>query len=116
MPRVKRGKTHLKHRKNILKRTKGFMWGRKSKIKLAKIAALKAGKNAYRDRRLKKRDMRALWQLRINAAARESGISYSQLIGKLKKAKITIDRKIMPELPLKFPQAFKAIVAAAKKA
>src|SRR3989338_3971038 len=115
MPRVKRGKTHLKHRKNILKRTKGFMWGRKSKIKLAKIAVLKAGKNAYRDRRLKKRSMRGLWQTRINAAAHEHGMSYSKLMGALKKAGVALDRKILSQLAATRPETFAAIVNAVLK-
>lgn len=95
--------------------TKGYMWGRKSKLKLAKTAILKAGKNAYRDRRLKKRDMRALWQTRINAAVRPEGLSYSRFIGGLKKAGIVLDRKILAEIAMKNPEAFKVIVAAAKK-
>jgi large subunit ribosomal protein L20 len=115
MPRVKRGKLHLKRRKNILRQTKGYMWGRKSKIKLAKTAILKAGQNMYRDRRLKKRDMRGLWQLRINAAARENGWSYSKLIGALKKAKVGLDRKILSQLAMQYPDAFKSVVAMAKK-
>src|SRR4026209_1907885 len=115
MPRVKRGKTHLKRRKNIMAQTKGYMWGRKSKIKLAKVAILKAGKNAYRDRRLKKRDMRGLWQLRINAAARENGWSYSKLMGALKKADVALDRKVLSELAMKYPEAFKSVVATAKR-
>lgn len=115
MPRVKRGTIHVKHRKNILAQTKGYMWGRKNKIKLAKVAILKAGNNAYRDRRLKKRDMRGLWQVRINAAARENGMSYSKLMGALKKSSIMIDRKILSEIAMKHPDLFKAIVTAAKK-
>lgn len=115
MPRVKRGKTHLKRRKNIMAQTKGYMWGRKSKLKLAKTAILKAGKNAYRDRRLKKRNMRGLWQTRINAAVRPEGLSYSRFIGALKKAGIILDRKILAEIAMKNPEAFKAIVAASKK-
>ena len=115
MPRVKRGTIHLKRRKNILRQTKGYMWGRKNRIKLAKIAVLKAGKNAYRDRRLKKRDMRALWQTRINAAARMEGLSYSKLMGALHKAGVTIDRKILSQLAAQYPEAFKAIAALAKK-
>ncbi len=115
MPRVKRGKIHLKRRAHLKQQVKGFMWGRKSKMKLMPIAILKAGKNAYRDRRLKKRDMRALWQLRINAAARENGWSYSKLIGALKKANVALDRKILSELAVKYPEAFKAVVALAKK-
>lgn len=114
MPRVKRGKMHLKRRKNILRLTKGYMWGRKSKIKLAKTAVLKAGQNAYRDRRLKKRDMRGLWQLRINAAARENGWSYSKLMGALKKANVGLDRKILAELALKYPETFKSVISLAK--
>ncbi|MDD5251674.1 MAG: 50S ribosomal protein L20 [Patescibacteria group bacterium] len=114
MPRVKRGKAHLKRRKNILAQTKGYMWGRKSKVKLAKVAILKAGKNAYRDRRRKKRDMRSLWQIRINAAARENGLSYSRLIDALKKAGIVIDRKIMSQLAAEHPAIFAEVVKATK--
>ena len=91
--------------------TKGYMWGRKSKLKLAKIAILKAGKNAYRDRRRKKRTMRRLWQTRVNAAARENGISYSKLIGALKKSGIVLDRKILSQLAMLYPEVFKAVVA-----
>ena len=115
MPRVKRGTIHLKRRKNLLAQTKGYMWGRKSKIKLAKIAMLKAGKNAYRDRRLKKRDMRGLMQVRINAAARTEGISYSKLMDALKKGNITLDRKILSQLAMTYPAVFKAVVASVKK-
>jgi large subunit ribosomal protein L20 len=111
MPRVKRGKTHLKRRKNIMAQTKGYMWGRKSKLKLAKVAILKAGKNAYKDRRRKKREMRNLWQIKINAAVRPE-MSYSKFIGGIHKAGIVIDRKIMAVLAEKYPEAFKAIVAA----
>jgi large subunit ribosomal protein L20 len=115
MPRVKRGKMHLKRRKNLLAQTKGYMWGRKSKIKLAKTAVLKAGKNAYRDRRLKKRTMRGLWQIKISAAAREGDMSYSKLMGALKKANVTLDRKILAQLAENYPNAFKAVMASAKK-
>jgi len=115
MPRVKRGKIHLKRRKGVLKHTKGFKWGRKSKLKVAKIAATKAGVYAYRDRRNKKRTMRALWQVRINAAARLNGLSYSKLMDALKKASITIDRKILSKIAAERPNTFKAIVEAAKK-
>ena len=94
--------------------TKGYMWGRKSKLKLAKVAILKAGKNAYRDRRLKKRDMRALWQTRVNAAARENGVSYSKLMGGLKKANVELDRKILSQLAAQYPEAFKTVVESAK--
>ncbi|MFA6603595.1 MAG: 50S ribosomal protein L20 [Patescibacteria group bacterium] len=115
MPRVKRGKLHLKRRKNLLAQTKGFMWGRKSKIKLAKVAVYKSGKNAYTGRKLKKRDMRGLWQTRIGAAARVEGLSYSKLIGDLHKAGITLNRKSLAALAAKYPEAFKAVIAATKK-
>jgi large subunit ribosomal protein L20 len=116
MPRVKRGKTHLKRRKNIMAQTKGYMWGRKSKLKLAQVAILKAGKNAYRDRRAKKRDMRGLWQIKINAGVRQEGTTYSKFMGAVHKADIVIDRKIMAVLAEKYPEAFKAIIAASKVA
>ncbi|PIY96273.1 MAG: 50S ribosomal protein L20 [Candidatus Kerfeldbacteria bacterium CG_4_10_14_0_8_um_filter_42_10] len=111
MARVKRGKAHLKKRKQLLKRTKGYKWGRKSKIKLAKTAVLKAGVYAYRDRRVKKRDFRRLWQIRINAACRLEGISYSRFINLLKKSKVEIDRKVLADLAMNNPEIFKAIVA-----
>ncbi|KKR48857.1 MAG: 50S ribosomal protein L20 [Candidatus Magasanikbacteria bacterium GW2011_GWC2_40_17] len=110
MSRVKRGKSHLKHRKNILKQTKGYRWGRKSKITLAKTAILKAGVNAYRDRRNKKRAARALWQIKINAACRLCGTTYSKLMGKLKKSQVILDRKVLAEIAKKYPEVFKAIV------
>src|SRR3989338_1917705 len=111
MTRVKRGVQHSKHRRNILKMTKGYMWGRKSKIKLAKTAVLKAGVNAYRDRRLKKRDQRGFWILRINAALRENGLTYSKFIDKLKKAGVTLDRKVLSEIAANHPDVFKKIIA-----
>jgi large subunit ribosomal protein L20 len=110
MARIKRGKSHLKHRKNILRKTKGYMWGRKSKIKLAKVAVLKAGRYAYRDRKAKKRVFRGLWQVNLNAALRELGISYSKFIGNLKKKNIELDRKILSTLAEKHPAVFKKIV------
>ena len=110
MPRIKRGTHRIKRRKNILARTKGMMWGRKSKITLAKTAATKAGQNAYVGRKLKKRDNRGLMQVRINAAAREHGISYSKLMGDLKKRKIGLDRKVLSEIAAKHPKVFEKIV------
>ncbi|MFH2062530.1 MAG: 50S ribosomal protein L20 [bacterium] len=115
MPRVKRGKIHLKRRKGILKRTKGFMWGRKSKLKLAQTAATKAGVYSYRDRRNKKRSMRQLWQIRLNAAARLHGLSYSRLIDMLKKAGVTLDRQVLSKIAATRPNTFKAVVDAVKK-
>lgn len=110
MPRVKRGTHRIKRRKNILARTKGMMWGRKNRITLAKIAAIKAGWNAYRDRKLKKRDNRGLMQIRISAAARTLGTSYSKLMGDLKKRNIGLDRKILSQLAATHPNVFEKIV------
>lgn len=114
MPRVKRGTVRARKRARILKRTKGMMWGRKSKIKLAKTAATKAGAYAYRDRRARKRDFRSLWLVRLNAALRENGWTYSRFIGALKKANIALDRKILADLAVNHPQVFKAVIEAAK--
>ncbi len=112
MPRVKRGTHHIKRRKNILARTKGMMWGRKSKITLAKPAAYKAGVQAYVGRKLKKRDNRGLQQTRINAAARELGTTYSKLISDLKRRKIELDRKVLAEIAMHHPAVFAKIVNA----
>ena len=115
MARIKRGRVHARKRARLLKRTKGMMWGRKSKIKLAKTAATKAGLYAYRDRRTKKRDFRSLWTMRLNAAVREYGWTYGKFIDALKKSKIELDRKVLSELAIKHPAIFKAIVASLKK-
>ncbi|PWB39131.1 MAG: 50S ribosomal protein L20 [Parcubacteria group bacterium] len=110
MPRVKRGTTHVKHRKNILKKTKGFKWGRKNKIRAAKEAILHAGVNAQRDRHRKKRVHRALWQTKLNAALRPLGSKYSTFIDQLKKNKIALDRKVLAQLAEHNPKVFAAIV------
>lgn len=115
MPRVKRGKVRARKRARVLKRTKGMMWGRKSKIKLAKTAATKAGAYAYRDRRNKKRDMRSLWLVRLNAGLRELGLSYSKFSGLLTKAKIKLDRKVLSELAASHPAVFKTLVETTAK-
>lgn len=112
MPRVKRGTHRIKRRKNILARTKGMMWGRKSKITLAKVAATKSGVNAYVGRKLKKRDNRALQQVRINAAAREIGTTYSKVISDLKKRKIELDRKVLSQIAASYPAVFEKLVKA----
>jgi len=104
----------LKHRKNLLKQVKGYRWGRKSKIKLARVAMLKAGVYAYRDRRAKKRLARQLWQVKINAASRDNGLSYSKLSGALKKAKVDLDRKILADLAENHPAVFAKVVEAVK--
>lgn len=87
------------------------MWGRKSKLTLAKTAALKAGVNAYRDRKLKKRDNRAVQQIRIGAAAKELGTSYSKIIGGLHKKQVGLDRKVLAIIADQYPAVFKQIVA-----
>lgn len=110
MARVKRGTQHTKRRKNLLSKTKGMKWGRKSKIRLARPAMLKAGVYAYRDRRNKKRAFRRLWQVRINAAVRPLGLSYSKFIGALKKANIALDRKVLAGLAKDHPAVFEKVV------
>ncbi len=106
---------HAKRRRNLLSKTKGYKWGRKSKIKLAKTAVLKAGVNAYRGRKQKKRDFRSLWTVRLNAAAREHGMSYSKFIDALKKANVALDRKVLANNALEHPAVFAKIVAEVKK-
>ncbi len=115
MPRVKRGKVRPKKRKKILKQAKGYRWGRKKLIKLAKTAVKKAGVYAYRDRKNKKRVARRLWQIKINAAVREFGLSYSKFINGLKKAKIDLDRKILANLAEEKPEIFKKIIDKVKE-
>jgi len=110
MPRVKRGTQHTKRRRNILTKAKGFKWGRKSKIKDAKTAVTKAGAHAYRDRRVKKRTRRALWQVKINAAAHANGTNYSKLIDALKKQNSEIDRKVLAHIAEQHPELFTTIV------
>ncbi len=115
MPRVKRGKTHVAKRKKLFSQVKGYRWRRKNTIKQAKTAIYKAGVHAFRDRRKKKRNNRALWQVQINAACRENGLTYSRFINLLKIDKIEVDRKILSELANICPKAFAAIVAEVKK-
>lgn len=115
MPRVKRGTTHVKKRRKLLKKTKGYKWGRKKLIKQAKTAVLKAGVHAYTDRRRKKRTSRALWQIKISAFVKEQGLSYSKFMGMLKAAKVEIDRKILADLAENYPKALEAIIRQIKK-
>ena len=110
MPRVKRGKIALKRRHKVLGQTKGFRWQRKSKERAAKEALLHAGVHAFHDRRKKKRNFRALWNIKINAGARENGLSYSKLIFQLKKSGIGLNRKMLAELAEKHPEVFKKIL------
>ncbi len=114
MVRVKGGKFSQKRRRHLLEYAKGFRWGRKTKIKRAKEALLHAWKYAYRDRRAKKREFRKLWQIQINAACREQGISYSRFVEGLKKNKIELDRKILSQLAQKNPEVFKKIAEKVK--
>lgn len=116
MTRVKRG-TIAKRRHNKLKKmVKGYSKIASSRVKWAKNFVAKAGQNAYVGRKLKKRQFRSLWITRINAAVRPDGLSYSKLINGMLKAKIAIDRKILAELAVNNPEAFKAIVEKAKQA
>lgn len=115
MTRIKRATSARKHRKNVLKHTKGFRWHRKSKFKAAKDALRHAWTYAYRDRKAKKRSFRNLWNLQINAASRQIGINYSQLIHGLKEKNIELDRKILSELAKNYPDIFKKIVEEIKK-
>ena len=116
MPRVKRGVTAKARHKKVLKQAKGYREARKRVFRVAKQAVIKAGQYAYRDRRQKKRVFRALWITRINAAARESGLSYSKLIDGLKRASIEIDRKMLADLAVFDKPAFAAIAEQAKAA
>ena len=115
MPRVKRGTQHTKTRRNILKLAKGYRWGRSTKLRLARVAVLKAGNHAYRDRKNKKRNNRQLQQLRINAAVRPLGLSYSRFIDMLKKANVVLDRKILSKLAAEYPVVFEKVVDSVKK-
>jgi large subunit ribosomal protein L20 len=115
MPRVKRGTTHVKKRRKLLKKVKGYKWSRKNTIRAASTAVLHAGVHAFMDRRKKKRTARALWQIKISIAAKELGISYSKLIGALKVAKIDLDRKILADLAINNPDVFAKIIAEAAK-
>lgn len=114
MARVKRGTTKNKRRKNILSQTKGYRFGRKSKERVAKEAIFHAGTHAFRHRRTKKRDYRNLFTLRINAAGREAGVSYSKLIGALKKADIALDRKSLAALAKDYPEVFARVAGQVK--
>jgi large subunit ribosomal protein L20 len=116
MARVKRGVTsHAKHKKT-LKAAKGFYGRRKNTIRAAKAAVDRAMQYAYRDRKNKKRTFRALWIQRLNAAVREHGITYSRFINGLLKSGIEVDRKVLSDLAIHQPDAFKAIVEKAKAA
>ena len=116
MARVKRGVTgHAKHKK-VLKAAKGYYGRRKNTIRIAKQAVEKANQYAFRDRKRRKRTFRALWIQRLNAAVREQGLTYSRFIDGLAKAGVEIDRKVLAELAISQPEAFRAVVEKAKGA
>lgn len=114
MARVKRGKISRKKRERILKYTKGFKWGRKSKERAAKEALLHAWPKAFRGRKEKKRNFRRLWQTQINAAVREKGLTYSRFMAGLKKQNIILDRKILADLAKNEPAVFEKIIEKVK--
>ena len=116
MPRVKRGVQARARHKKVLKQAKGYYGARSRVFRVAKQAVIKAGQYAYRDRRQKKRQFRALWIIRINAAARECGLSYSRLIDGLNKAAIEIDRKVLADIAVHDKPAFATIAEQAKQA
>ena len=116
MPRVKRGVTAHRRHKKVLKAAKGYYGARSRVFRVAKQAVTKAGQYAYSDRKVKKRMFRGLWIQRINAAAREHGLSYSRLINGLKKSNIDIDRRVLAELALNEEAAFAALAERAKEA
>ena len=114
MPRVKRGFKARRRRNKVLKLAKGYRGARSKLFRSATEAVDRAGNYAYRDRKVKKRDFRALWIARINAAARDNGLSYSRMVHGLKLAEIGLDRKIMAELAVSDPSAFSVLVDQAK--
>jgi large subunit ribosomal protein L20 len=114
MPRVKRGVTARARHKKVLEKSKGFRGRRNNVYRIAKQAVMRAGQYSYRDRRRKKRDFRALWIVRINAAARMFGLSYSRLMNGLKKAEITVDRKVLADIAVHDIKAFGALAEKAK--
>ena len=115
MARVKRGVAAHQYKKKVLKRVKGFYGRSKNCNKLAKQAMARAGQYNYRDRRVRRRDFRALWIVRINAAVREMGLKYSQFMNLLKKADITINRKMLAELACNERETFNKIVKQVQK-
>ncbi|MYF12478.1 MAG: 50S ribosomal protein L20 [Gammaproteobacteria bacterium] len=116
MPRPKRSVTSRARRKKILKQAKGYYGARSRSFKVAKQAVIRAGQYAYRDRRQRKRQFRSLWIMRINAATRQHGLSYSRFIAGLKQAEIDMDRRVLADLALQEPDAFSALVEKAKDA
>lgn len=114
MARVKRGVIARNRHKKVLGKAKGYYGARRKTFRVAKQAVIKAGQYAYRDRRNRKREFRALWITRINAAARANGLSYSRLMNGLKKAEIEIDRKVLADIAVHDPEGFAAIAEQAR--
>lgn len=114
MPRVKRGKLRTKKRKKVLKHTKGFKWRRKNVFKIAKDAMRHAMANSFVGRKQKKRNARRLWQIKINAASRKNGLSYSKFIYGLKQNNVELDRKVLADIAENDPKVFKKIVEKVK--
>jgi len=111
MPRVKRGFKARRRRNKVLKAAKGFRGGHSKQYRTAESAVLRAGAYEYRDRRVRKRDFRKLWIIRINAAARAHGLSYSRLMGALNKAGVVLDRKVLAEMAISDPAGFAKVAA-----
>ncbi len=116
MPRVKRGPHTRRRHKRVLKQTKGFWGGRKNRFRQALRVLWKSWQYAYVGRKLRKRDFRRLWIVRINAACRENGTSYSRLMGSLRKAGIELDRKVLADMAVNDPTAFKSLTELASAA
>jgi len=116
MTRIKRGVMANKRRKKVIKKAKGYLNARSKKYKAAKEALMKAGVYAYRDRKTKKRTMRGLWLIRLNAGVREYGLNYSKFIHALKLSNVELDRKVLSQIAVENPKIFKSIVEKAKTA
>ncbi len=116
MPRASRSVASRARRKKVLKQAKGYYGARSRSFKVAKQAVIRAGEYAYRDRRQRKRQFRSLWIIRINAAAREHGLSYSRMIAGLKQANIDMDRRVLADLAMHEKEAFQVLAEQAKAA
>jgi large subunit ribosomal protein L20 len=114
--RTRKGAARAKAKRRLFKKVKGFQGGRRKLLRTAKETLIRAGGYAFRDRRVRKREFRALWIIRINAAARERGLRYSELIAGLNKANVALDRKSLAEMAVTDPTGFDAVVAQAKQA
>jgi len=111
MPRVKRGFKARRRRNKILKAAKGFREGHSKKLRAARVTVDRAGVYAYRDRKARKRDFRSLWIVRINAAARENGLSYSRFVAGLKESGIDLDRKVLADMAVRDPSGFSQLAS-----